>query len=360
MVSMSVTVFTQFLTSLFNTQGRSLRKGIASLLSQIDSGLRDSSLEIAGAILSHPLIGDPMSRFGTVIHRDELTRLLLEFAAGEGQEQLGGLAKTALQEALKRNGIADPSGTLDRLREIALKFEKDNPGISSSLSRDRAILEGATSTLVAKLNGWFDQTIDRVSGRFTVGAHAITSFSALLIAFALQLDSIAIVNTHWMNDALRQQLITEAEVLVEKQPDSPVGAQTAHEAQPPAQSQGVDNPQQLAQTQASESEQEIAKAEASKEAQAMTQRKYLNNLATLGLVVLPNLTTWCSQFDVIKLPGILLSTLLLSLGSPFWYDALKNLLRLRSVIAGKDDEQRLTRQTTVAARPQPNAAAIVP
>jgi hypothetical protein len=37
--------------------------------------------------------------------------------------------------------------------------------------------------------------------------------------------------------------------------------------------------------------------------------------------------------------------MLLSLGAPFWYNALKNLIRLRSLIAQKDDDQRQTRQT---------------
>jgi hypothetical protein len=360
-ISMSVTMFTQFFTSLFNTQGRSLRKGIANLLSQIDSDLRDRSLEIAGAILSHPLIGDPMSRFGTVIHRDELTRLLLEFAAGEGQKRLGDPAKTALQEALKRNGIADPSGTLEKLRGLALQIERDNPGISSFLSRDRAILEGATSTLVAKLNGWFDQTIDRVSGRFTVGAHAITFTCALLLAFALQLDSIGIVNTIWINDALRQQLIAQAEVLVEKDPNSPIALKAPVEAQPPAQSDDADILAQPSRAKTAKPALKTAEVDSAEKGQAEAQAKYLNDLASFSLVILPNLKTWGSQYNAIKLPGILLSTLLLSLGAPFWYNALKNLLRLRTLIAGRDDEQRLVRQSNdpVVVRPQAKPGSVV-
>ena len=46
-----------------------------------------------------------------------------------------------------------------------------------------------------------------------------------------------------------------------------------------------------------------------------------------------------------KFFGILLTSLLLSLGAPFWYNALKNLIRLRSLIAQKDDDQRDTRQS---------------
>jgi hypothetical protein len=50
----------------------------------------------------------------------------------------------------------------------------------------------------------------------------------------------------------------------------------------------------------------------------------------------------------IRLFGILLSAALLSLGAPFWYATLRDLLKLRSMIARKDDAERAERQTTQA------------
>ncbi len=56
---------------------------------------------------------------------------------------------------------------------------------------------------------------------------------------------------------------------------------------------------------------------------------------------------WSGQLaDARKWPGMLISILLLSLGAPFWYNVLKDLLKLRSDIAGKDDTQRAERQST--------------
>lgn len=46
-----------------------------------------------------------------------------------------------------------------------------------------------------------------------------------------------------------------------------------------------------------------------------------------------------------RLPGVLFSWLLLSLGAPFWFDLLKGLLKLRSVLADKDDKERSARET---------------
>jgi hypothetical protein len=51
--------------------------------------------------------------------------------------------------------------------------------------------------------------------------------------------------------------------------------------------------------------------------------------------------------------GVALSTILLSLGGPFWYSALSGLLKLRSTLADKDDTQRSDRQTDTT--PQPAA-----
>jgi hypothetical protein len=50
-----------------------------------------------------------------------------------------------------------------------------------------------------------------------------------------------------------------------------------------------------------------------------------------------------------RIPGMILSAVLLSLGAPFWYNSLQDLLRLRSVVAKNDEQQRTTRQTTQSA-----------
>jgi hypothetical protein len=44
----------------------------------------------------------------------------------------------------------------------------------------------------------------------------------------------------------------------------------------------------------------------------------------------------------------LLTAILLSLGAPFWYNTLASLLKLRSAVAQKDDQQRTERQTNQA------------
>jgi hypothetical protein len=249
--SMAVTVLTEIYTALRNTRGQHLRDGLMDLLKQIDPTFRDAVVsEIAGKILSHPLIRDSAGRIGTLVHRDEFTRLLIELAAGSGPQALTSEAKVALTRSLAANGVADPEAALKAIRDLALEFEESHPAIAAHVRRDMAVLQGARSDLVARINSSFDQTIDRISSRFTLTTRQVSFAASFIVALVLQLDSIALI----------RGVISPART-----------PQPAH------------------------------------------------------------------------LSGMLLTTLLLSLGAPFWFETLKNLLRLRSVLALKDDDQRAQR-----------------
>ncbi len=81
--SMAVTVMTGFVNHVRNSRGRNLHQGIADLLRLIDPALALPVVNgIARAILTHPLIRDGQRRMGAVIHREELTKLLIELGTG--------------------------------------------------------------------------------------------------------------------------------------------------------------------------------------------------------------------------------------------------------------------------------------
>ena len=91
LMSMIVTVITQFVNSLLNSRGKHLWQGIADILQQISPGIdRRIAEEVSGAVLSHPMIRDVKGRFGGVIHREELTKLLLELASGSSPQKISG------------------------------------------------------------------------------------------------------------------------------------------------------------------------------------------------------------------------------------------------------------------------------
>lgn len=323
LVSLVVTVLTQFVTNVANTRGRHLLRGLGDLLQQIDPALEQKTARaIAAGVLTHPLISEAMGRYGTVIHREEFTKLLLDFAAGAGAARLGDSTCTALKNTLAKQGLVNPEAVLDNIRSVALQLEASNPELANNARQNLAIVSEAASPFVARVNGWFDQTIDRVSQRFTYTTRGITFACGVLVALLLQLDAIALVDRLSVDDGLRNSL---TEMAVKLQSTPPPSASASGRAPEPAGAVSL----QL----------------------SPENRDAIRALATKGLITVPRTPVewrdqWKSQSVGPKLPGIVLSALLLSLGAPFWYNALKNVLRLRSLIATKDDQQRLERQST--------------
>lgn len=370
-LSMAVTMITQYIAgALLNMRGTALRQGISRLLALMDEGLklRDAWL-ITDHILRNPLIGGarllrPGHDLATVVHREELTRLILDFAIPDdaekaaaqekpGQWSLLGLARTSLDfvmtlgkpetarrrrrerkaalratlnESLKRNDIGKPAETLKKVRDELLVLERTRPELSNSVRLNMALLAHANSEYLSKFNSWFDQSIDRVSKLFTQRVWIVTALVSLVLAFAVQLDSIALMNRLSVDDDLRSQLVTAAL----KEP----------ERRDPALLKGGE--------QAPQTREELVKR--------IEQAGYAD-LDRLGLVSVPDSPSdWLARWQAPpagesdrRFPlffGILLTAALLSLGAPFWYSSLANLLKLRSVVARKEEAQRYERQTT--------------
>jgi hypothetical protein len=326
-LSMAVTVITQSVTALINSRGRHLRRGLADLLQQLDPKLTATISEsVATAMLSHPLVsaskmpwdlGDGKgwrgwlggARLGNVVHREEFTKLLIGLASGNAPTgALTEAATNALKEALAKNDIADPDATLKSIRTVAMQLEKSSPDLSNAARQTKAILQAAESDLVAKINSWFDQTMDRTSQRFTASTRAITFVGAFVVAFGLQVDTPMLYNRLSADDLLRDRLVKEAQALP---------------------STGTD----------------------------AYDKGYRDFLAEAGVINLPSAEGWSKGFRTRSVGGMLVTALLLSLGAPFWYGILQNLLQLRSVLAVKDDKQRSDRQMSPTEKKSDDAAA---
>ena len=319
-VSMAVTVLTQFVISVCNTRGRHLLYGLADLMQQIDPGIqRDVAERICGTVLSHPLIREVGQRYGSAIHREEFTKLLMDLAAGNIPQtlanKLDGETKKILLATLHENGIQEPEKTLDNVRSMALQLEISRPELANNIRHSMALMEEANSQFLAKINSWFDQTIDRVSDRFTFTTRGITFACSLVMAVAIQLDTIDLINRLSVDEQLRTRLVEKAFELGDV-------ANT-----PPAIASNL----------------------------SPTQREDLRQMLQLGVIrIAKSPDEWRKNWDHVSLPGVLLSSFMLSLGAPFWYGALKNLLKLRSTLASKDDSQRGERQTDTAPKSAPD------
>jgi hypothetical protein len=329
-LSMAVTVVTQALTSILNSRGRHLKRGLQDLLQQLDPALSATISEaIATKVLTHPLVsgsntpiasegamawlrqivGGP--RYGNVIHREEFTKLLMVLAGSEGSVSLDDAARQVLSQALSRNGVADPAATLAAVRRFALELERTSPTLANTARQNLAFLHAAPSDLVAKINSWFDQTMDRTSQRFTASTRAITFAGAFVVAFGLQVDTPSLANRLAMDDKLRDAFVQKAQVVNAPQASAP--------AAPTASAQKIED-------------------------------DYRAFLADNGIIRLPSHRDYWTGFDSLSAVfGMLVTALLLSLGAPFWYGMLARLLQLRSTLAFKEDQQRSERQGDAAA-----------
>lgn len=432
-VSMAVTMITQaFSTAIVNLRGICLRAGLSKLLALMDRGLTPpEARSLADHILRNPLVGTAPMIWGkhglaSVIHREELVKLILDFAVpgdaekvnenriekpdGEqaearADEQAAGAdgaqadpataapspagptppepdpdslseeqrLRLKVRKSLALNGISDPAAVLEAVRGAVVELEKTNPELSHNARLNIALLNFAASDYLSKLNAWFDQTIDRVSELFTRRIRAVTVAVAVVLAFVIQLDSVGLMNRLSVDDELRDRLVTQAltdsgqlkeqvdagEAALDRiaqsggqskapvTPPAPANdapAQERPQSNPPGQDKGGEGgqppPGQPQQDEGEKTtEQQLEKAR--------------RTIEQLGVVSLPASTeAWKAAWwedDSFRWPfffGILLTAALLSLGAPFWYSVLANLLKLRSVIQRKDEVQRIERQTT--------------
>jgi hypothetical protein len=374
LVSMIVTVITQVINTLLNQRGKQLMKGIAGILSQIDPDLPSKVADqIATAVLTHPMVRNGNRGLGDVIHREELTKLLLELASGEGPQKLDHTVVEKLQTALVKNGVCKDGDapqiriqigdTLKNLRSFALQLELSHPELTNAARARIAMLQQANSQFLAKINLWFDQTMDRVSERFTAQTRYVTFATGLVIALALQLDTAALVSRLSADPALRESLVKEA-IEIEKSP--------SNVTKPTQQAAGTSSAQPGSSVSAPQTTAGSGQPAGAPTQQAMppsitpvmnlnaSDRQAIRDLMLNNVMGIPEgfedwTRRWTADNWATKLMGIVLTALLLSLGAPFWYNALQNLIRLRSVIASKDDQLRAERQ--LSAPPATAAAA---
>jgi hypothetical protein len=340
-VSVAVTTLVQIVAAVRNWRGKHLLEGIALLLNEAHPLLKDHAREIANAVLKHPLLATN-GRLGDYVSKDELVRVLLALASGEaiqdtavsGLHRLGMMlagempakplsadAQNVLRQALQSSGLKDPALVLKRIHLVALNLEATHPELDAEVRQGVAVLKEASSEIVARMHTWFDHSVERVKQRFSYDARKLTTICALAVAIGLQLDAIDLMRRLSVDDELRSALVEQASAAMQAYNES-VAA--------PGDVTGVADA--------------LSRVE--------TQKARLNKFGVTGYSLWPE--NWLKDWNVQKLPGILLSWILLSLGAPFWYEVLKNFLKLRSVLATKDDEEEKEK-----AAPKPVVAALV-
>jgi hypothetical protein len=378
-VSLLITVFTQMVSALFGLRGTNLLWGLKTLFAAFDQRIVDQ----AEAVLRRPLISDSVfSRWrnaplvGKLIARwtlssalrpDELIRALIRISA---ELKASGKAGDATTAAAIDKALAEIDPEVGRqVQLLKTAVQAVAPGAAQQLDQRAQDLVESASKSVGRLETLFDTAMSRVSARFGLHMRIWTVAFAGLIAFTIHLDSLQLLQQLYSNPQMRSSLVTSSDAMIKEagtviaapaagaeasaatvEPQAYSAAVTALQAKEkeatqsitmiPASFESLDaavnwlKPQLAgddnARNKLIQEYRVLVSTELMKRANAIR-----GLLASSGFQLIPNpypgFFNYGGKRNVL---GIIASWALLSLGAPFWFNALKSLSNLRPVLAG--------------------------
>lgn len=328
-VSLIIMSLTQAISSLLALRGAKLRKGLEELIAQTVPSLKDQAMDLSKKIVAHPLISDAATNLG----------FRWKWASTIKREELLGVLDAVMKEGKYPNGI---DGLLAEERQ--------------------------------RLLAWFDSFMARVSQWFVMNTRWITIGLAVVVAFAMHLDSLAVLKQLKEDTETRAKVVAMSTSLLEETPESIKQVETFY--QDTLKELVNANPTQFASSdtdgvaavlsrpQAAEWIRKKAKTSAGIDAlvrqfndgldarlaksldKSIDRAKTLQaGLSSAGINISLrgdyNLEGYWRPIDYKHVLGVIVSVLFLSLGAPFWFNLLKNMTSLKSVVARKespDDE----------------------
>jgi hypothetical protein len=273
-------------------RGKSLRDGIAGLLDAGDHPLLD---QLFKDVFAHGLVAD-LSRKGlpSYVPSRNFAMALLDVLKPDGST---GTAFSRIQFGIQKL----PAGT-----------------VKQALSTFVEHAAGDAEALQKRIESWFDDSMDRLTGEYKRHTQAWMIGLALVAAVVLNVDSISLARTLWTDPAVRSAMVGAAQQYVDRN-----GQATAADAQ-----------------------QKLQDARCALEklplpiGWTLQTPKKMDPPPTCEAVAL-QITDFQDVMQAVKerlssnawiwmIVGWVLTALAVSFGAPFWFDALKNLLNMRN------------------------------
>jgi hypothetical protein len=402
-VSLLITILNQVVSSLFAHRGSNLRWGLKALFNQISPGaaglpiLAAHAELLAETVLTHPLASD--STFSTLwakvvrnhpfllgfvrrwqlanaIQPDDLAAILSHIATNRPQGMSSGLH--AMLSAEINRLLGSQNAMAVRQGQMAAAVLVDVPPRLVSEAVD--VVETASGNLEA----WFNKIGDRVSQRFTMWMRIWTVLFAFAISITLCLDSVQLLSDLYRNSNLRSQLVAAAPQVTDiAKTTLPPGFASNTDAvskdvtrmytealKKTAMDAGIaDAPPEVSSSDKAYAwiNQHIPDTDKAAEVRGKFDSNWAAQMTShvqQALLISKVLTAsdlpklgWDRGPDQPTNPlplrwlGVLASALLLSLGAPFWYNALATLTSLRPVLVSKQQSQD---QAKLAKQAQPS------
>ncbi|MBZ5524730.1 MAG: PT domain-containing protein [Acidobacteriia bacterium] len=340
-LSMIITILNQMIASLLGHRAMYLKDGIVDILVTLDPSLKDQAEGLAKEVLTHKLSSDSIFahlpnapqrwKMATAIQPQELGKLLNLVSTGKDYEPRIKAILEQVNPAVQREArmlatvVPQAAATVDQLKQFADK---------------------ATSAL-GHMEATFNSTMDRISQRFTAQMRIWTVIFSVIMALVFHLDAATLYSRLSTDATLRASVSGVSETMMKKyldlQPSSNAGqgAQPATQStsqpttQPAAPASG--QPAASAQPGGKPSEQEL-KEQTKQLANNLNQVKDALAAGDLQIFQVPE--KWYCYNSPGEFFRILATAGLLSLGAPFWFNALKTLTSLRSATAQKESAKK--------------------
>ena len=243
---------------------------------------------------------------GAAKRAEALARLVVKGAASITREELvESLLDATVLHGEHHEGVpvlrgADPGLLVEDARHSAAKIASERPDLPASVAKSIALTQGPAAEVASGVFGLFDSAMNRVTLKFTKSSRVLVCGFSLVVAVSLPIDTF---------DLLRRfSSSPEARVAAMKMAQELSAAPSTDQAMVP-----VVDP---------------------------------------AIIVLPqSLGQWKARWAQVNVAGVLTSVLLLSMGAPFWFGLLKDLLRLRTAAASQEDQDRQLRMSSQVPAP---------
>jgi hypothetical protein len=198
-ISLFTSAAVEAINSVLNVRVKNLRTGVMALVN--DPNFTGLAKELYAHALVSPLgpgAADPLKNAPAYIDKTQFAEALLDITGLSAATPAAAAQAPAVQAAAELKTRIDALNT--QVANIA------DPQIKQLLQGMVTRCGGDSDRLKNDLANWFDNGMDRLSGRFKRRTQWMTFLIALVTAFVVNLDTIRVATLLWEQPALAQRL----------------------------------------------------------------------------------------------------------------------------------------------------------
>ena len=292
LLSLICSAVNETLAALTQRRGKMLEQAINNLVG--DLGFKDQ-------IYAHPLIKSlmqPGKQLPSYIPSQKFALAVMDIVTGKGRP------------------ANDPAALRQGLAAMGAKEGPDKNKLDHLQGALTAVLNDSQSHLKTdqqKIQGWYDDSMDRVSGWYKRRTSLWIWGLALVITLCINADTVRITRVLWTNQAVRSAVVDAAKARAQAAPPEPMPLVEYSDPQNPQASSPVNIPSEA-----------LNADERNLLGQLMI--GWEEDLKDLKAANGSGMASWWG----LHVLGWFLTMVALSLGAPFWFDMLNKFMNVRN------------------------------